>query len=84
MATCRPNGRADAFAETHFWRIFDSRLHQDGCYGRFASYRWSVFFIRADANGRRLVGDALRPPKSLDQPCRRGQKAPAYLPSAGS
>jgi hypothetical protein len=47
------NGRADASAETHSWRIFGPRLRQDGHCGRFASPRWRAFFVRADANGRK-------------------------------
>jgi hypothetical protein len=44
---------ADASVQTHYWRIFGPCLRQDRRYERFASSRWSVFFIRADVNGRK-------------------------------
>jgi hypothetical protein len=50
--SCSPNGRANGFAQTHSWCIFGPHLRR--CCERFASSRWSAFFIRADANGRKM------------------------------
>jgi hypothetical protein len=45
-------------------------LRQDGRCGRFASSRWSAFFVRTDANGRKMsvcVAPLEMPKKKADE-----------------